>query len=132
MTEIAGVLTNTIRWVLVTVAVVAAVATYAESPTRAGVFILGAALLSIGYFRHGTVWLAFQAQRKGGTERANVADLRTDNDRSMATTLCAVAALSLGDRERAQRHVLAAKKYPRRQEITTLLQKVEQDIAGPA
>jgi hypothetical protein len=51
-------------------AVVMALFSVPERPAHAALWFLGAASLGLGYFRHGTVWLAFRAQRRGNTERA--------------------------------------------------------------
>ena len=62
--------TRNIRWVLVAVAVVSGLFALPERPAYATACFLGAASLGLGYFRHGTIWLAFRAQRQGDTERA--------------------------------------------------------------
>jgi tetratricopeptide (TPR) repeat protein len=167
--------TNSVRLIVVGAALLAAVVTFATSPISGGMFIGGAVLLSVGYVRHGTVWLAFRAQQNGHTDRAkslldqiadpnrlspqnrayyhllrgvhamDVADyvaadsllaradparLRTDNDRSMAAALRAAVASRLGDRERASRYLRTAKRYPRKAEITALVERIEGEIAG--
>jgi outer membrane PBP1 activator LpoA protein len=38
--------------------------------TRGALYLIGAALLTWGYFRYGTVWLAWQALRRGNMKRA--------------------------------------------------------------
>jgi hypothetical protein len=59
-----------VRWFLVAVAAALGVLAIPERPTQAAMFLLGAALLAVGHFRYGTVWLAFRAQQHGNTERA--------------------------------------------------------------
>lgn len=167
--------TNVSRFMLAVAALIAAVATYDDRPLIAGMFVAGGLLLSIGYVRHATVWLAFRAQKQGRTDGAkklleqvanpsrlspqsrayyyllraihaieageyaaadmslantSVAELRTDNDRSMAVALRAAAAMGVGDRERAITYLMTAKQYPRRAEITALLEKIEAELAG--
>lgn len=135
----------------------------------------GGLLLLIGYVRHGTVWLAFRAQKDGRTGRSknlldqvahpnrlsaqnrayyyllrgihaievedyfaadtyfahvNLAKLRTDKDRSMVSAFRAAAAIGVGDRERAITYLVTAKQYPRRAEITALVEKIEGELAA--
>ncbi|HKO57110.1 MAG TPA: hypothetical protein VJ276_14630 [Thermoanaerobaculia bacterium] len=84
------------------------------------------------YFLRGihTIEAAEYAAADALLEHAPVGDLRTDNDRSMATALRAAAALALGDRDRAKIHLLTAREYPRRPEVTALLDEIEGDLGS--
>lgn len=97
-----------VRWLLVAAAGALGIIVVRERPGYAALLLIAAALLAAGHYRHGTVWLAFQAQRRGKTERAQrllreIADPErlTRRDRAYYHLLVGVQALESGAHEDA-------------------------------
>ena len=84
-------------------------------PMLAAGLCLSSALFVLGYFRHGTVWLAFRAIRKGQVDRADSLIRRTHNpswldarQRTYYELLKGALAGERGDLEAAETHLRAA------------------------
>ena len=114
-------LTPFVRLLLILIAV-AVGAIYAFRGESLGWLLLAAAgLLAVGYWRHATVWLAFQAYRRGdvdGVERhlrvVRDADRLSSADRAYFDFLRGVLAQARGDLEEARRSFTAAAAGPLR------------------
>ena len=127
----------TIRLFLVVAGLIGGILRIASDEPAGWMLIAGAALLAYGYFRYGTVWLAFQAYRRGDiatVERRlrqinDPARLRPQ-DRAYYEFLSGVAAQHRADLDSAHAHLSAVSaEHLRTDNIRSVLECHRAEVA---
>ena len=107
--------TPAVRLLVIAISVALGIHALPENPFQATLFFVVVPLIVYGYFRYGTVWLAFRAMRKGRLGRAEriidkvrFPDWLRASDRAYYEWIKGALASERGDDEAAELHLRAA------------------------